>query len=356
MTRIAFHRLAILALASTLASAAGASSAQPTTQAASTGAPVAPQGPTPKVVYPETVFDAGVVVKGNSIEHEFEVKNEGTAVLEVTNVTSTCGCTVADYDRTIAPGKSGKIKVVVDSSTFAGPTSKAVVVYTNDPVTPRASLTVKCDVRPHIRVNPGYARYISVQGEAQGTIKQVMWAADKFADLVVSKVESPYPHVRVSFREATAEERKEDGEGRQWVVEMTLASDAPVGALTEYVKIHTNHPGQKVVTIPVSGFVRPVLAATPHQVDIGSRKLEEAYKTAAFIRNFATEAINLGAASVDVPGVTAEVVPVTEGRSYNLLLTFGPTVAKGALRGKVEIKTDSAKVPMLVVPLEGTVE
>lgn len=319
-------------------------------------APAAAAAPAPKVVYPEPVWDAGKVIKGDTLKHTFEIKNEGTAPLQILEVVPTCGCTVADFDREIAPGGTGKVNVVVDTSTFDGPTAKALVVLTNDPVTPRAGLTVKCETRPYLRARPGYARYIYVQHEPTGTISQTLWAADEFPDLQVTKVESPYPYLTVEFHEATPEERHKDGEGRQWRVSATLAADAPVGALTDFIRVYTNHPQQRLVTIPVSGFVRPVFAATPSRVDVGTRALTEAYRTSVVVANFATEAIEVTRVEVDTPGISAELQPVTVGRRYNVHLTLQPTVAKGPLAGNLKLFTASPKLPEVVVPITGTIE
>jgi hypothetical protein len=46
-------------------------------------------------------------------------------------------------------------------------------------------------------------------------------------------------------------------QGKQWRVEIELSNQANVGPLTDFVVLHTNHPKQSVVKIPISGFVQP---------------------------------------------------------------------------------------------------
>src|SRR5579885_278720 len=75
----------------------------------------------PKAVAVEPIADVGSVAKGDSVSHDFVIKNEGTAPLELTRVEPACGCTVAKFDKTIAPGQSGMVHTVIDSSTFNGP-------------------------------------------------------------------------------------------------------------------------------------------------------------------------------------------------------------------------------------------
>lgn len=309
----------------------------------------------PKAVAVEPIKDAGIVSKGDKISHDFLIKNEGDADLEILNVQPACGCTVAEFDKTIAPGQTGKVHAVLDTAGFSGPISKGLTVFTSDPDVPQLELTVRAKVQPYISAKPGYARYITVQGEAaQGSIGQTLWAPDGTSFDVV-KVESPFPYLKASFREATPEERVADAKGKQWRVEMTLSNDAKVGALADYVTIHTNHPKQKLVQIPVSGFVRPVMAVTPPVADFGKVDLKEPLRKALNVRNFATEPIKITGLDESMAGVEAQVSPVEDGREYEVFLTLKPELGKGPFNGKLRIRTDSPKSPLIEVELKGTV-
>src|SRR4028118_102032 len=79
------------------------------------------QAAKPKAVVAEAIKDVGVAAKGEKVSHAFQIRNEGTATLEITEVVAACGCTVVEFDKTIAPGQAGKVNVVIDTETFAGP-------------------------------------------------------------------------------------------------------------------------------------------------------------------------------------------------------------------------------------------
>ena len=182
----------------------------------------------PKAVAVEPIKDAGNVAKGDKISHDFLIKNEGDAELEIVQVQPACGCTVAEFDKKIAPGQTGKVHAVLDTASFNGPISKGLTVFTNDPDNPQMELTVRAKVQPYIAAKPGYARYITVQGEAsQGSIGQTLWAPDSTSFDIV-KVESPYPYLKTSYREAKPEERVAD---RRGVVGPELDGDLDEGVL-----------------------------------------------------------------------------------------------------------------------------
>lgn len=310
----------------------------------------------PKAVIAEPIHEAGNVPKGEKITHDFVVKNDGDADLQITNVQPSCGCTVVSFDKVIKPGQTGKVHAVLDSATFNGPIAKGISVFTNDPDHPQMELTVKANIAPYITVKPGYARYITVQGEPkEGKITQTLYTPDG-SSFDITGVDSPYPYLKVAFHEAKPEERLPDGKGKQWKVDMTLSNDAKVGALTEYVVIHTTHPKQKVVQIPVSGFVRPVLNVTPPVADFGQITLKEPLKKALFIRNFATEPIKVTSIDTKLPkGIEAKLEAVQEGREYQVRVVLNPELGKGPFTGSVTIHTDSPKVPTVEVPFKGTV-
>jgi hypothetical protein len=247
------------------------------------------------------------------------------------------------------------VHVVVDTVTFNGPVAKGVTVFTNDPANPQIELTVRAKVEPYIAVKPGFARYTIVRGEAkEGTIVQTLFAPDG-EPMDVLKVDSPWPYLEVSFREAQEGERLPDIKVKQWRVETKLSSEAPVGPLAGYVTVHTNHAKQKVVEIPVSGFVRPVMAVTPPKADFGKIEVKEPLRRVLDVKNFATEPIKVIGVETTGQGIEAKVEPLEEGREYAVRLTVNSGMAKGPFHGKLTIHTDSPKSPVLEVELSGTV-
>lgn len=317
--------------------------------------PAAAQEAQPRAVLPEPVHDAGNVPKGEKITHDFVIRNDGENVLEISDVRPECGCTVADFDRSIAPGETGVVHAALDSSTFAGPISKTITVYTNDPVNPRLQLAVKAVVEPYLFIQPGYARFVKSQRSEPGKVDQIVFTTT-FDDLQILRAESPYPFLEVSYRKADeGDEPRDAGVGNQWVVTMSLDySGAPVGTLADYVTLHTNHPQQAIAKIPISGFVRPMIAVTPTTADFGEIDVAEDTNASMIIRSFADENVAVTSATTDVPGVDLAVSPIEEGKRYSLSVTLSPEMPKGPFDGTIQIRTDSPKTPLIEVPLRGT--
>lgn len=313
----------------------------------------------PRAVVVEPMFDAGQVAKGEQIVHDFLIKNEGQAPLQIERVEPGCGCTVAEFDKVVGMGKTGKIHAVVETVTFNGPISKGITVYTNDTDNPRIQLTIQAKIEPYIQVKPGYARYLTVQGEAKaGVIVQSLWAPDG-SDFAVESVESPFPFLKATFHAASETERLPDVKGKQWQIEMALDNfSAPVGSLADYLTVRTNHPKQKLVQIPISGFVRPVIAVTPPAGDFGTVTPKEKLTKTLNVRNFATEDIKLTSIENPMSGKGLETAfdAVQVGREYMVRLTLSPDAPKGPFSTRLVFNTDSQKVPKLEVLITGDVK
>lgn len=313
--------------------------------------------PQPKAVVAKPVHDAGVVPTGQKIVHDFVIENQGDAVLEITDVRPACGCTVAQFDRTIAPGASGKVNAVLDTSTFGGAIAKGVTVLTNDPARPRLELTVKAEVRPHLIADPGFARFLQPQHSDPGVVEQRLWTKS-FDNLEILDVTSPYPFLKITHKPITADaDRHEDGVGPQYELTFVLDySQAPVGSLAEYAVVETNHPEQPEVKIPVSGFIRPLVVVTPASADFGALTLgEDGAKGSLVLKHYGSQPLEISAAESSVPGIQVAIEPVEPGSEFNVRVQLSPDMPKGPFAGTISLTTNNPRKPTVEIPLSGSV-
>ena len=86
----------------------------------------------PKILFSakDNTIDYGKVTKSENGERDFIFTNTGNAPLIITNVLSTCGCTVPTKPtEPIMPGKTGKITVKYNMA--PGPIRKTITVESN---------------------------------------------------------------------------------------------------------------------------------------------------------------------------------------------------------------------------------
>ena len=337
-----------------LAALALAAGAQEETAGAKTAAS---PGKRPRAEAVEPIVDFGDVSYGDTRTHEFVIRNTGDDVLRIHAANSNCACTVLEFTPEIAPGAAGKVTARFEAQLESGPVAVPIDAVTNDPESPRVRLTVKANVRYYIQAVPGYARYLVVQDfEGDSKLSNLLWSIDG-KPMRVTKVETPYDFVEATFREARPEELAKDAESQQqWKVETRISPQSPVGALVGFITIHVDHPSQKVVKLPLHGFVRPMFAVTPPEADWGELTMgNEGYETSLHVKNFAAETVKVTGAETSVEGITAEVEEADPGRLYYVKLSYSPNLPKGPFSGVVRIKTESPKKPVVEVPLKGTI-
>ncbi len=86
----------------------------------------------PVIDFEEDTYDFGKIKEGEKVSYDFKFTNTGKSPLIISNASTSCGCTVPDYPhQPIAPGESGVIKVVFNSSGKNGQQHKAVTLTTN---------------------------------------------------------------------------------------------------------------------------------------------------------------------------------------------------------------------------------
>lgn len=86
----------------------------------------------PEITFDKTEHDFGSVISGEVVSYSFKFENTGNAVLIISNVSTSCGCTVTDYPQEpIKPGEEKYLEVTFDSNHRSGYQSKTITVGTN---------------------------------------------------------------------------------------------------------------------------------------------------------------------------------------------------------------------------------
>lgn len=317
----------------------------------------------PRLTLVEPLKDFGTVPKGQKIDWSFLVKNTGTADLEILAVKPACGCTVADFDKVIKPGQTGKVSAHVDTAGFAGPISKAVTLETNDPNAPNAQLTIAAVVKPYVEAYPvGYVRYNMLQGDVEK--QSVTLYSEEEAPFEITKIEAPQEWIKVEWKKLEAADaipqigRKDQA---QYRLDFTVGGDeARIGPLAEKVRIVTNSKHQPEYWVSVTGVIRPPYRVDPTGINFG----EVTPNDSAATRTISLRSNNLktpGEFSVTkvesgVAGVTANVAPTERPGEFSVTLQVAKDAKPGALDGNVTIYTSDRAKPTVVIPIKGTIK
>lgn len=312
-----------------------AADAKPAQQAPA--AAKAAQAPRLTVINP--LIDFGTVPKGQKLDAVFEIKNTGTADLHVIGAQPSCGCTIAEYDKVIKAGATGKVKAVVNTKDFAGPISKSVTLKTNDPDTPTSQLNMHAVVKPYVEAYPaGFVRYNLVQGDV--STQSVTIYSEEEEPFQITEILTPGDHVKATFRKIEkAEERARAGrpDQAQYKLDITLGGPtAPIGPLAEKLTIKTNSKHQPEYQISLTGVVRPTYTVSPNVVNFG--EVATAEETAA------TRTVMIKSNIKENPG-ELKVTKVDSSDPKLMVGEFSPTETPGVYQVKVKLAKDAKPGP-----------
>lgn len=118
-------------------------------------------------------YDWGKVTpEQNPLKASIKLYNNGDKTLEIKRVKPGCGCTTAPLDTNIIdPGKFATLDVTLNVSTYDGPVTKSISIFTNEPEE-RTMLMIKANVMRPITVFPKFLSFpkLFVNEESVGKV------------------------------------------------------------------------------------------------------------------------------------------------------------------------------------------
>ena len=87
----------------------------------------------PSIAFQDTAVALGIVTEGTQSDVVYSFRNAGNAPLVLSDVSTSCGCTLAEQwpREPIAPGGTGEIAIRFDSRNRVGTNQKEIFVVTN---------------------------------------------------------------------------------------------------------------------------------------------------------------------------------------------------------------------------------
>ena len=318
----------------------------------------------PRLTIVEPVKDFGVVPKGDKLDWAFVIKNTGNADLQIISARPGCGCTVAEWDKVIKPGETGKISAHVDTTNFSGPIAKGVTVESNDPSTPTSQLTIHAIVKPYVDAYPaGFVRYNMLQGDAE--TQSLVFYSEEEEPFQILNVEVPGDWVKANFKKIETDTDKVSTVGRpgqaQYKLDITVGGpDAKIGPLADKIHIITNSKHQPEYWVSLSGVIRPSIRVEPQDINFGEITATDTAATRVVILKSndlkTPDRFQVTKAESSTPLVGASVKATPNKGEYEVTLQIAKDAKPGDISGQVKIFTSDKVNPIVTVPIKGTVK
>lgn len=211
----------------------------------------------PILVISEEVGDLGTIKPDQEQTYIFNLKNEGGETLVIERLQATCGCTATVLsEEEIFSGKTTELEVTFNPRGYEGEVSKAIYIYTNDPENPRKKISIKANVEripsPEIKLSTSqWDIGLLYQGDPAQLALQLSNQGD--LELTIESIEVPeYIHYN---QELLSFPKKLIPLEQIEIIFNYDSSKHEIGLVKEYIRLVTNDPKRKTVTLRVEGYI-----------------------------------------------------------------------------------------------------
>ena len=307
--------------------------------------PAPAAGPGARILFSEPTFDFGTVIVGSTVKHVFTFTNTGDAVLEIRDVTSTCGCTAAgQWSRRVEPGKSGTVPVEFHTGHFNGPVVKPVTVLCNASDKGSVILQLKGIVWHPIDVVPSSAAFSGALDTPASLVRTIHITNREDVPLLLGAPKSN--------QRAIAAEIITNQPGKAYELSVNLVPPLGAGNVFGEITIPTSSTNMPVLSVSVWAVAQPAVMVLPPQVEVPAGPLTNQITRSISVRNNGGTALELSELAFNTPGADAKLYELQKGQFFQVLLTFPKGFQQTSGQSmQLSFKSNNPKFPELKVPI-----
>ena len=310
----------------------------------------------PRLVFDSTEYDAGRVRQGDAVAVAFAFRNAGDRPLMIEPPRAGCDCEATLPARTLLPGAEAAVEVRCATTHSAGPLSRTVTIYANDPARPATTLTLSADVQPVAIAEPPSV-YLGHVRRGEDIVMPVKLLVPRAATGTFGGPEVYGRVVRGAL--APLPPRETPAEMRGALLRLGIVTDAPLGPFATRVRIPTGEATVPAVSVEVGGIVDGTVVASPPQLDFGRVAAAASATRVLEVRGTTERAVTVTAARLEPAVGHVDTEAVQPGRVYRVTARLEGSASRplavGRLHGTLVVDTDAADTARIEVPFTARV-
>lgn len=314
-----------------------------------------------RMTFEAKAHDFGQIWDTEPVETKFKFTNSGSEPLKITDIRSSCGCTVPELPkRVFEPGESGELTVIFNPSGKVGVNNRSITIVTNDASSPNHIVSVKVDVKKLVYVEPAQVNFGRLdKGQTLGRKAVIIGRPEDFSVKPVAEGGVP-EGFSIKISDPVTVER--DGvQMRSIEIDVTALGTLAVGRSRGVLALETSDPRLPRVEIPLVALVSGDLSAEPARVQFGVIQPGESVDSTFRVVNRSGKAF--GVKGVEIRGTLGDegTVKATfepepgKNNSVYLVRVQGPVQTKRQHIGRIAVLTDIADEPEVLLYYYGSV-
>ncbi|HJZ57889.1 MAG TPA: DUF1573 domain-containing protein, partial [Gemmataceae bacterium] len=301
----------------------------------------------PADLFPEKVKDFGTTPRGPVLVHYFRFTNTTNQVLTIGQPRVSCGCTSAAVTANhVAPGESAAVVAYMDTRRIPTPyVTKSVTIYvpfTTANSIEEVSLRVQTVCRDDLMMSPDTLAFGTVKaGQGAKVSTKVTFTSDP--NWQVTEATSTGAYVKVECKQESR-----NGSIVTYEVTATLEKECPAGNWISDINLKTSNTAVAQLRIPVTVNITPTVAVSPDTVQLGEVNIGASVEKQVVIQSGTPFKI------LEVKGNDEQLgikVDSQEAKAVHTITVSANPKLAGAFSRSLEIVTDNAEQPKVIVPV-----
>lgn len=299
--------------------------------------------------------DAGEVFDEDSVKLSYLFRNTGAGPLTITQVKTSCGCTVPELaKKTFMPGESGTLDVTFDPKGKRGVIARNITVFTDSESTPSETLIVRAFVKPIVILEPNIIPFEAVEKGATATKEFKVYGRTE--DFKVTRATVAKPDIFGIEVEDMGEVEHKGETLRMSVIRVTVKDGASPNNHRADVTIRTNDERRSIMSGTVIARVLGDLVMDPVRVTMGRMVVGDTFEREFHVKSKSGKAFNLESVAFNTVALDSETTfePANEEKTDWIVRITGTVVAPAPrFNTPIRITTDVSDEKELTMQMYG---
>ncbi|HET6326838.1 MAG TPA: DUF1573 domain-containing protein [Planctomycetaceae bacterium] len=219
-----------------------------------------------KKMFDSTEHNFGVVARGSEVTHRFRIKNLYKEDVQISTVSTTCGCTTPQFDRdAVKTGGELYVTITMDTNKFQHQKNSTVTVQFAQPRFAEVRIPVEVYIRSDVVLTPGSINFGAVAAGTK-TDRSIEIAYAGRANWQITKVITGDPNVEAKVVQTARDNVSQVG----YRLDVSLLPGTPVGNLRKQMTLVTDDATGGEIPVIVQARVEGDVTITPSIVQLGT--------------------------------------------------------------------------------------
>ena len=295
----------------------------------------------PVISFDKTHHDFGRITPDRKAAAKYRVTNTGNAILSITQVRPSCGCTATVLGKwSIGPGEGTDLEATFDPKGLKGAVRKSIEVVSNDPKAMATSLTLEAEVVQEIMPSVE-SIYFHMAPKSATTRSTLRYASGNGEPVQIVDVKAPgAPFLAFAYRQ----------EGKDLLLEVAFdGRKVPAGRFrgVEQATVRFTNPRMNQLPLNIQWDLKPSIQASPVELvfqDAAGKELRQKLTLKqAEGRPFRVTGTRPSFQGMRVEGLDQK------GSTLDLTVVFPATAKAGRYSEVLALNTDDPDQPELTI-------